>query len=280
MTLWRLFPTVLMLDCTYRKNEQGLVAMHLMGLSGLDITFTIAIALVKPNRPDWHTHALRQVLELVGFPKDEDKKCRVEVVITDRDAKLIGAAKTVLPGAHCMSSIVHLKQQVQSAASKVITRDVSWQVFVADWHANVVEAKDKTAMEKGWEFMDRKYAAEWWKPALAYIHALSDCEPGQDSFVHAITDRHHHFGQRSVSRRSARHSKVNAWLAGNAGDLVRLVEGLGKEYLFQWETICDASASQMIRTPAYMQPYISHVSARCIWTPQKLKLKLSASQQG
>jgi alpha-glucosidase len=89
--LFNLFPTVLLLDSTYKTNKYKLPLLEFLGTTSTEQKFSVGFALLSAEKESNFVWALQKCRELL---KQQDHP---GVVVTDRDNTLMNIVDSVFP---------------------------------------------------------------------------------------------------------------------------------------------------------------------------------------
>ncbi|XP_012829154.1 PREDICTED: uncharacterized protein LOC105950350 [Erythranthe guttata] len=161
--LLRLFPYVILMDCTYKTNKYAMPLLEIIGITPVGRNFTIVVAFMSHEDADtyeWTLNCLKELLD--GVEPD--------AILTDRELGLLKALPNVFPFSYYMLCIFHIKRNVEANATKfmggnkdqgLIFRRVLWAKLVKseteeEYHYNYNEIVDVDRVEsahssaKGW----------------------------------------------------------------------------------------------------------------------------------
>jgi hypothetical protein len=94
VALFNTFPSVLLMDSTYKTNRYGRPLFEMVGCTSTGNTFNDAFAIMKNEKIDNFTWALQNCRSLLTSPDLGPK-----VTVTDRDPALINVVETIFPDA-------------------------------------------------------------------------------------------------------------------------------------------------------------------------------------
>ena len=91
--LFNNFPTVLIMDSTYKTNLYRMRLFKIVGVTSTYLTYSVGFAFMTLEKEGNFTWALQMLLKLLEPNSDMPK-----VVVTDRDTGMMNAVTNVLPG--------------------------------------------------------------------------------------------------------------------------------------------------------------------------------------
>jgi hypothetical protein len=119
VALFNTFPSVLLMDSTYKTNRYGRPLFEMVGCTSTGNTFNVAFAIMKNEKIDNFTWALQNCRSLLTSPDLGPK-----VTVTDRDPALINAVETVFPDATPIVCRYHVSKNVVGKCKSLCkTRD-------------------------------------------------------------------------------------------------------------------------------------------------------------
>ena len=87
--LFNNFPTVLVMDSTYKTNMFKMPMFEVVGVTSTDLTYSVGFGFEKEENFIWVLKMLRKLLtSKMNMPK---------VIVTDRDMSLMKAVENVFP---------------------------------------------------------------------------------------------------------------------------------------------------------------------------------------
>jgi hypothetical protein len=107
VALFNNFPSVLLMDSTYKTNWYGRPLFEMVGCTSTGNTFNVAFAIIKNEKIENFTWALQHCLSLLKSPDLGPK-----VTVTDRDPDLMNAIETVFPDASPIVCRYHVSKNV------------------------------------------------------------------------------------------------------------------------------------------------------------------------
>ena len=107
--LFNTFPTVLVMDSTYKTNNYRMPLFEIVGCTSTKMTYSVGFAFLHFELEDNFAWALTMLKGLL-YSKDNMPK----VIVTDRDGALMKAVGTVFPKTYTMLCYFHIGKNVRS----------------------------------------------------------------------------------------------------------------------------------------------------------------------
>ncbi|XP_057806170.1 PKS-NRPS hybrid synthetase cheA-like [Salvia miltiorrhiza] len=202
------FPSVLIMDCTYKTNRYGLPLLEIVGVTCTDLTFTIAFVYMEAEREENYTWAMEKLKGLMPsniLPK---------VILTDRDLALMNPIKRVFPEATNLLCRWHIMKNVLAHSRKIFRRKKKYEAFMLAWGVLVLSSSENDYAQN-LESLDNDYKD--YPRILKYIKDTW-LIPYKERFVAAWTDRVMHFGNLTTNRAESAHATLKRWLGSSQGD--------------------------------------------------------------
>jgi len=115
MKLFKNFPTVLIMDSTYKTNLYRMPFFEIVGVTSTYLTYSVGFAFMTSEKEDNFTWALQMLLKLLEPNSDMPK-----VVVTDRDTSMMNAVANVLPDSNfVISMLAKMLEQESSPIAKL-----------------------------------------------------------------------------------------------------------------------------------------------------------------
>ncbi|XP_012841587.1 PREDICTED: uncharacterized protein LOC105961870 [Erythranthe guttata] len=256
--LLRLFPYVMLMDCTYKTNKYGMPLLEIIGITPVGRNYTIAVAFMSHEDADtyeWTLNCLKELLD--GVEPD--------AILTDRELGLLKALPNVFSFSYHMLCIFHISRNVEANATKfmggnkdqgLIFRRVLW--------AKLVKSETEEEYHYNYNEIVGRYAG---CPRL--IQYLNDTWLiYKEKFVRAYTRNVYHFGNTSTNRVESAHSSAKGWLNASTGGLDNVQGKLRDQVYIQISELkCDFSLSSKIRNHTAAWPcfqglicYVTHLA--------------------
>lgn len=188
--LMRAFPTILLMDCTYKTNRYRFPLMQMVGVTSTDKTFSVAQSFIMGEKQEnyvWVLENLKRVMDTDRLPT---------VIVTDRDLALMNAIEKVFPNAKHLLCRWHIDKNVTANCRKHFD-EKAWPLFMHSW-TSLMFSSDIPTYERLLAALKRDFSFLYPK-AIEYIE-LSWLGPYKERFVSAWTDNVMHFGNQTSNR--------------------------------------------------------------------------------
>ncbi|XP_026446424.1 uncharacterized protein LOC113347055 isoform X1 [Papaver somniferum] len=196
--LAKCFPSMLMIDCTYKTNRFKVPFFHVAGISSLGTPFTVAYAFIEEETKEHFSWALTQLKSLF-FPHSLPSVC-----VMNGDHPLINAVRSVFPEAKRLLCTLHIGECVVTNCRKAISDDKEWDDFHRDWEC-VLKSETKE------DFADTytEFVTTWvtrYPTCIKYIRDTWIVH--KESFILCWTRKIKHFGYKEVSTDESEHEQL------------------------------------------------------------------------
>jgi len=227
--LFNNFPTVLIMDSTYKTNLYRMPLFEIVGVTSTYLTYLVGFAFMTSEKEDNFTWALQMLLKLLGPNSDMPK-----VVVTDRDTDMMNVVANVLLDISAILCYFHVGKNVRS---RIITDcKVKQNVVVVDGQKKIVDEEKHSKLVDtifdAWEKLVESLTQELYagnllefqdacKDYLKFLHYVETTilKPFKDKLVRAWTDLVLHLGCRTTNRVEGAHGVVKEYLSTSKGDL-------------------------------------------------------------
>ena len=262
--IWKENPDVILLDCTYKTNRYNMPLLNIVGVSGMNTTVPIALALLAGEKEGHYQWALQQLKALI----EQEGIRQPTVFIHDREQALINALEDVFPGHPALLCRWHMNKCVLSFARRhygqVPTSDQQkpWEDCedtnrVMELYRKCVEAKNEPEFERSCQILDREYPTiarymdtTWW--------------PYKDRCVAAWCNNHLHFGNEETSRVEGWHAHLKKWLQNSRSDIYTLFTSLGPWFQQSLKAYQNSKGNDLSKSPQSLQKPFFHSTVRII----------------
>ena len=197
INLLRLFPYVLVMDCTYKTNIYNMPLLEIVGISPTGHNFSVAFAYLRNEKVESYTWALDIVRQLFG------KSILPQVIVTDRELALMDAIAQVFPKVSHFLCRRHISKNVEAHATKLFRDKSHGSKFSQGRWKRVVDSWNEDEYEMHVLEMEEKYKK--WPTLLAYVRN-EWLEPYKERFVSAWTNQLFHLGTLTTNRVESAHS--------------------------------------------------------------------------
>jgi len=235
------FPTVLVMDSTYKTNFYRMPLFEIVGVTSTNMTYAVDFVFLSFDQKDYFTWALEMLVGLLSSELNMPK-----VVVTDMNNALINVIPKVLHETYTILCYVHIGKNVNS---KCIT-DCRLKVKPRDAKVDEKEVKEEKE-QKHSDDVDKIMSA--WKDLVespiedSYASVLlrfkDVCKPFpkflayvettilnlvKEKFVRAWTNKVLHLGCRTTNVVESAHGKLKKYLWSSMGDLATCWDEIDK----------------------------------------------------
>lgn len=256
MKLAKCFPSVLMLDSSYKTNRFRHVILEIVGVACTAKTFCVGFAFLTDEKEEnysWALYRLKDVFDPSQLPT---------IFVTEREIALIDAIHRVFPGTIHLLCTWHITKNVSSNCKKLFQTSEEWVVFEHEWIEIVCSCTET-------EYADRWIAFEnKWKTSvpqcLQYIR--DTWLPWKERFVCAWTDKVKHFGNTIVAQAEVGYSRIEKYIGSSQKNFTILWHALHHMIIGEITAVTESLQYSLIRftrvhrLPALrdLKGYISH----------------------
>ncbi|XP_058760194.1 uncharacterized protein LOC131633498 [Vicia villosa] len=117
--LLNLFPSVLIMDATYKTNKYRQPLFEIVGMTSTELTFAVAFAYMECEQTKSYCLVLDKLKQL--FVK---KDVGPQVILTDRDLALMKSVEVVFPTMHNLLCRFHINQNVGMKCKEYVMKDM------------------------------------------------------------------------------------------------------------------------------------------------------------
>ncbi|CAL5362691.1 unnamed protein product [Camellia sinensis] len=184
LDLFRSFPRILIMDCTYKTNRYRLPLLEIVGVTSTEMTFSVAFAYLQYERVDnyaWVLATLRDVMDGFVVPT---------VIVTDRELALMNAIQKIFPSARHLLCRWHISKNVLTKCKKMFETQQKWEKFNHEWNS-VVYSSSEIQYEERLKSLLKEFSS--YPDAVKYVMDTW-LVPYKDKFVAAWTDTCMHCG--------------------------------------------------------------------------------------
>ncbi len=188
--LFRAFPRVLIMDCTYKTNRYRLPLLEIVGVTSTDMTFSVAFVYLNSEGEESYTWALERLRSVIA------DDVLPELIVTDRDLALMNAIHRVFPTARHLLCRWHISRNVLAKCKKFFELKEKWDKFIMSWNVLVLSSTEDEYNDR-WSALQREFGT--YPDALQYV---SDTwlSKYKERFVAAWTDTCRHYGNVTTNR--------------------------------------------------------------------------------
>jgi len=220
--LFNNFPTVLVMDSTYKTNMYRMPMFEMVRVTSIDLTYSVSFGFATHEKEENFFWVLQIMLKLLKSDINMSK-----VVVTDRDTTLMNAVITVLPKSKAILCYFHAGKNVKARG---IT-DCKYPLGKKDGkevkHSDVVKM-----IMRAWDVIVESPTQELYASVLLEFQNVCNDFPKfityvettildvvKEKIVRAWTDHVLHLGCRTTNRVESAHALVKKYLSNSVGDL-------------------------------------------------------------
>ena len=268
----KLYPEVLVLDCTYKVNKYSMPLLDIVGVDACQRSFCIAFAFLSGEEERdfiWVLERLRHIYEHYGITLPS-------VILTDRCLACMNAlsSPSCFPGSPVLLCLWHINNAVTSYCKPGFTRDKDdvqgqekWDTFYKHWHGIVASTTEDIYMERLEKFK-QQYSPDHLNEVGYIIETW--LELYKERFVKAWVHQHRHFQQFVTSRAEGIHRLIKSHMKTSQVDLfgawniIKLVLSNQLKRLEEVQSQQQASTPIDISGPLYsnIRGWLSHEALR------------------
>ncbi|KAJ1399951.1 MULE transposase domain [Sesbania bispinosa] len=223
------FPTVLIIDNTYKINKHRLPLLEIVGVTSTELTFSVAFAYVEFEQIDNFVWALEKLRDLIL-----KNYVIPQVIVTDRDDVLMNAVEIVFPNSTHLLSQSLIAKSVKAKCKLLVNLKEEWDTVVNAW-LSIMESPNEAEYNERLRRLEDvcsgfpsfiEYVKNTWLVSL------------KEKFVTAWTNRVMHLGTTTNnSRVEVAHERMNNLLQDSKGDLCSCWDALNKMIILQHNEI-------------------------------------------
>ncbi|XP_058752962.1 PKS-NRPS hybrid synthetase cheA-like isoform X1 [Vicia villosa] len=221
--LLNLFPTVLIMDATYKTNKYRQPLFEIVGMTSTELTFAVAFAYMECEQTESYIWVLDKLKQL--FVK---KDVVPQVILTDRDLALMKAVEVVFPTTHNLLCRFHINQNVGMKCKEYVMKDM--RETIGTLWKDVVWASNE--VEYGVRLQYLEQACFACTNFLDYVKNTW-LIPHRQRFVGAWINQVLHFGNTTTNRVESAHWKLKQMLGNSLGDMVKVWEAMNSNLKIQ-----------------------------------------------
>ncbi|XP_058217423.1 uncharacterized protein LOC131328499 [Rhododendron vialii] len=203
------FPSVLIIDATYKTNEYRKPLLEVVGITSTWRTYSLMFAYLSNEREETLTWALDN---LKNWMLQKGASMPL-VFVSDRDLALMNAIETCFPTARHILCIWHINQCVMKNCSRVLGSE--WKRFVKSWHS-LINSSTPSSFEHKWQAMCDDFRQ--FPYVITYLWQTW-LRSYKERFVSAWTDTCMHLGSNSSQRAESAHARLKLYLGDTMSSL-------------------------------------------------------------
>ncbi|XP_058749048.1 PKS-NRPS hybrid synthetase cheA-like [Vicia villosa] len=248
--LLNLFPTVLIMDATYKTNKYRQPLFEIVGMTSTELTFAVAFAYMECEQTESYIWVLDKLKQL--FVK---KDVVPQVILTDRDLALMKAVEVVFPTMHNLLCRFHINKNVGMKCKEYVMKDM--QETIGTLWKDVVWASNE--VEYGVRLQYLEQACFACTDFLDYVKNTW-LIPHRQRFVGAWINLVLHFGNTTTNRVESAHWKLKQMIGNSLGDMVKVWEAMNSNLKIQ---IVSRAALRRIAEELLRLDYVLNSREKC-----------------
>ena len=126
LILAKRFPSIILLDCTYKTNKYKMPLLHFVGVNSSRRNFSIAFCFLPAEKEANYTWALEQLFISMD-------KISPSVMITDNEKALINSISSVFPNTSHHLCTWHISKNIDAKCKNSFKSDEEWTKFKNSW---------------------------------------------------------------------------------------------------------------------------------------------------
>jgi hypothetical protein len=227
------FPTVLLMDSTYKTNKYGMPLFEIVGETSCEETYSVGFAFMSNEKEENFTWVLQQCKGLL-----RSKEVKPKVIVTDRDAALMNAVATVFPESAHLVCYFHVKKNMTQTMKPLCKIKDGEKVSQTDLWRQIEKAFDVVLFSDNEEdYVDavlqfRKLCVRW--PRFVRYVDTTILDTDKHRCVSAWTNNYMHLGNTTTNRVEGSHGRLKGYLHGSTGDLATGWEAIDKMLINQF----------------------------------------------
>ncbi|GAU30678.1 hypothetical protein TSUD_39020 [Trifolium subterraneum] len=222
--LFNTFPTVLLMDSTYKTNRYKMPLFEIVGVTSTEMSYNIGFAFIANEKEENFTWVLEMCLTLLKC-KDTVPK----VVVTDRDTALMNAVAKIFPNSTALVCQYHIYKNVRAkckslCSSKDVKSKQLWNTVMGAWEEVMYSPSEESYVDAVVQF---RKVCEKFPKFINYVESTI-LDPLKEKLVRAWTNRVMHIGNTTTNRVESQHGVLKKYLLDSKGDLVKGWEAINK----------------------------------------------------
>jgi hypothetical protein len=218
--LFNLFPTVLVMDSTYKTNKYRLPLLEFVGTTSTEQTFSIGFTLFSAEKESnfvWVLERYRELLKLQDHP---------DVVVTDRDNALMNVVDRVFPMSAKLLCRYHISCNVRGNCKGKCGIDEDsdeFGIMIAAWE-NILDSENEESYADS-VIRFRELCIPF--PTFLEYVETTILGPVKEKVVTTGIKRHMHLGNTTTNRCESTHARLKKNIQDSMGDYIKNWECIG-----------------------------------------------------
>ena len=242
------FPSVFLLDCTYKTNKFNMPLLHIVGLDATYGTFSACFAFLSAEKKNDYVWALEKFRSIFATSIPN-------VLVTDRDLALMGAIEEVFQQSTNLLCVWHIQKNVLAKCSKIFSKAEHLTNFMQAW-SRIIASPDEVTFDSRVEGLSKTFGEK-----SACVEYVTQTWLGlKEHFVSCWADRIRHFGHLSTSRVEGAHAALKKEIDVSTGDTYSTVKKIDSFVCQQLQdAAARASKNRRIEKHEYEPPVFANV---------------------
>jgi hypothetical protein len=220
--LFNTFPTVLLMDSTYKTNKYKMPLFEIVGVTSTEKNFNVGFAFLTNEKEENFIWALETCKSLF-------KGVMPKVIVTDRDKSLMNAVETVFPNSTALVCRFHVYKNVRAkfkslCRAKDQKMDELLNTLKFQWEAVVESTTEEAFTEAVVEF--KRVFARF--PKFLQYFQDTVLDPVKEKLVRVWTDRVMHIGNTTTNRVESQHGVLKQYILDCKGDFVKCWDAMNQ----------------------------------------------------
>jgi alpha-glucosidase len=216
------FPTVLLMDSTYKTNKYKMPLFEIVGVTSTEKNFNVGFAFLTNEKEENFIWALETCKSLF-------KGVMPKVIVTDRDKSLMNAVETVFPNSTALVCRFHVYKNVRAkfkslCRAKDQKMDELLNTLKFQWEAVVESTTEEAFTEAVVEF--KRVFARF--PKFLQYFQDTVLDPVKEKLVRVWTDRVMHIGNTTTNRVESQHGVLKQYILDCKGDFVKCWDAMNQ----------------------------------------------------
>ncbi|XP_058218516.1 PKS-NRPS hybrid synthetase cheA-like [Rhododendron vialii] len=221
------FPSVLIIDATYKSNEYRIPLLEVVGITSTMKTYSLMFAYLNNETKErliWALDTLKRWMVGKGAALPS-------VIVSDRDLALLGAIEICFPLAQHILCIWHINQCVMKKCSPML--GTRWDEFSEAWQL-LIHSSTPMSLQQRWNAMCGNF--EQYSNAIQYLWDIW-LGPYKERFVAAYINQFMHLGSNSSQRAESAHARLKRYLGDTMSSLQTSFQKIEKMLTSQFKDI-------------------------------------------
>ncbi|KAI3912373.1 hypothetical protein MKX01_038435 [Papaver californicum] len=248
------FPSVLMINSTYRTSRYQMPLSEIIGVTSTGKTFTVAFLFMKAEIEERYTWALSQLKTIY------EPNALPSVFVTSGVNALVNAIKTVFPKADHILCTFQISRTVMASCKHEFHNNEYSDSFIEDWE-KLMQSETDVAFDEEFASFESK-----WINYPTCIQYIRDNWLGlKEHFVSAWTNKVKHYGYTTTKTVESAHERTSSMLGSSQGTFVSCWTAIHSSITNEITTVKESLVDSLISVkPSHNLPILkdlkNHVS--------------------